>query len=659
MEHELRILLLEDSLSDANLAQCELRQGGLSFSARRVDTREAFVEQLDEWQPDLIISDYMLPSFDGIAALGIVRKSFPDLPFILVSGVIGEERVTQALKSGATDFILKDSLSTRLVMTVKRALQDLKERTERKRAEAMWVEAEERFRLLVEGVPDYALYMLDPEGRIRNWNSGAQRIKGYTANEIIGRHVSVFYTEEDRQAGAAQAALDTADREGHFERETWLVRKDGSKFFANVIIDHLRDDTGKLMGFAQVVRDSTEHRRIKIAQREAEQANEAKTQFLASMSHEIRTPLNGIIGYTDLLLDQDVKPEQRRYLERIQFSGAALLTVVNDILDFSKIEANQIELQPRPFSLQVLVGNIASIIADIAARKGLTMEVSLDPHLPAALVGDEARLQQILLNLLNNAVKFTPKGGITLHVGCDGGSGDAGIIRFSVTDTGIGIPQDKRKHLFQRFYQINAVAREFGGTGLGLAISKRLVGLMGGEIGLESEEGKGSTFWFKVPLPRAEESVIPSKLAGTTAQAGLSGRILLVEDLQHNRELAEKILTNAGYQVDTAENGAEAVTAVQAKTYDLVLMDIQMPVMDGVTATKRIRELDHPANNIPVIAMTANVLPLQVTAFGEAGMNDHVGKPFKKAELLQKLNTWLQRASIAPEATSLSPVTKS
>jgi CheY-like chemotaxis protein len=287
------------------------------------------------------------------------------------------------------------------------------------------------------------------------------------------------------------------------------------------------------------------------------------------------------------------------------------------------------------------------------------MEVSLDPHLPVALVGDEARLQQILLNLLNNAVKFTPQGGVTLHVGCDDGFGDGGIIRFSVTDTGIGIPQDHRKYLFQRFYQINAVAREYGGTGLGLAISKRLVGLMGGEIGLESEEGKGSTFWFKVPLPRAEESVIPSKLAGTTTQAGLSGRILLVEDLQHNRELAQMLLTNAGYQVDTAENGAEAVTAVQAKAYDLVLMDIQMPVMDGVTATKRIRELDHPANNIPVIAMTANVLPLQVTAFGEAGMNDHVGKPFKKAELLQKLNTWLQRASIAPEKTSLSPVTKS
>lgn len=394
---------------------------------------------------------------------------------------------------------------------------------------------------------------------------------------------------------------------------------------------------------SDAARQQTENA-LHAAKQLAESSSAAKTEFLASMSHEIRTPLNGIVGYTDLLLDQDLKPEQRRYLERIQFAGAALLTVVNDILDFSKIEAGQITLQPHAFSLKALVDNTVSIIAETANRKGLVLKVQLDPELPVALVGDEARLRQILLNLLNNALKFTQRGSIVLRAEWDASS-SRDRISFSVQDTGIGIPQDQRKHLFHRFYQIDhSSTRDVGGTGLGLAISKRLVGLMGGEIGFESEEGKGSIFWFKVPLPRAEESAIAAQLTGASAIASISGRILLVEDLEHNRDLARTILVSAGHEVDTAENGEQAVAAVQTKAYDLVLMDIQMPVMDGVTATKMIRELDHSARNIPIIAMTANVLPQQVAAFGEAGMNDHVGKPFKKAELFQKVNTWLQRS---------------
>jgi len=306
-----------------------------------------------------------------------------------------------------------------------------------------------RFQLLVDAVTDYAIYMLDPKGIIISWNSGAQRLKGYTAAEILGRHFSEFYTPEDRDAGLPETALETAVREGRFEKEGWRIHKDGSRFWANVIIDPIRGDQDHLIGFAKVTRDITERKNAEEelmraraeaerARAEAVEASRAKTDFLASMSHEIRTPLNGIIGYTELLFDQALTPDQRRYLERIHFASSALLTIVNDVLDFSKIEAGRLDLHPHPFALKALIDNTVSIIGRAAQQKELQLKVVLDPALPEVVVGDEARLRQILLNLLNNAVKFTHEGSVKLEV--QGSSGTSETVRFAVADTGIGIP---------------------------------------------------------------------------------------------------------------------------------------------------------------------------------------------------------------------------
>jgi signal transduction histidine kinase/DNA-binding response OmpR family regulator len=384
----------------------------------------------------------------------------------------------------------------------------------------------------------------------------------------------------------------------------------------------------------------------------AQEADKAKTEFLASMSHEIRTPLHGIIGYTERLLDERLTSDQRRYAERIEAAGSSLLTVVNDILDLSQVEAGRIDLEIQPFSLEALIDDAVSIVSEAAVPKGLPIRVSLDRNLPKMLLGDEARLRQILLNLLNNAVKFTHQGHIALAVRWEGRKDHREVMRFSVTDTGIGIAPENQNRLFARFSQVDGtIRREFGGTGLGLAISKRLIELMGGEIGLESETGRGSSFWITVALPRTEAFAGEQAAEGapTTVKAG---RILVAEDIEMNRELTRSILETAGHQVDVVSNGIEAVAAVQAQSYDLVFMDIQMPRMDGIAATKEIRTLDHPARGIPIIAMTANVMPQQVRSYKEAGMNDYVGKPMKRNHLINKTNEWLRKAAVVVQAPS-------
>jgi signal transduction histidine kinase/CheY-like chemotaxis protein len=372
----------------------------------------------------------------------------------------------------------------------------------------------------------------------------------------------------------------------------------------------------------------------------ARKATRAKTDFLAMMSHEIRTPLNSVIGFTDLLLKEDeLNPRQRHRVELVHGAGTMLLTVVNDLLDFSKIEAGKIELAPEVFALDTLIDNSVSIVRGDAEGKGLELRVATDPCLPDFLLGDETRLRQVLLNLLNNAVKFTAHGLVSLAVAREAQGPLGERIRFTVTDTGAGIDPDRQGQLFQPFTQADvSITRRFGGTGLGLSISRRLVELMGGAIDFISRPGSGSSFWFTVTLPRAERpDLLDSRapLAGADAQG--SARILLAEDLPMNQELALAMLSRAGHTAEVANDGEEALHAVQAagetRPYDLILMDIQMPRMDGITATRAIRALPGTAGKTPILAMTANVLPEQVREFLAAGMNGHVGKPVKEAEL--------------------------
>ena len=385
------------------------------------------------------------------------------------------------------------------------------------------------------------------------------------------------------------------------------------------------------------------------AQRQAHKLAQAKSEFLAKMSHEIRTPLNGVIAAADLMAATQLNDEQHELLDTLRLSAKTLLGIINDILDFSKIEAGRMVLETLPFTPTVLVEEVVSIMAPAAHSKGLTVRTELSSSLPHSVAGDPLRLRQILLNFVGNAIKFTARGEVVIRaMRLKKGEGQSAWLRFEVQDTGVGIPPEKQAGIFDAFTQADSsVTRQYGGTGLGLAICKRLVELMGGQIGVYSQPGQGSCFWFEVPLPVIQENAPEETTAQPSGSAlnshELDGvRVLLVEDNPVNQKVAIRMLQKLGCVVELAENGQQALEKLERASYDIVLMDMQMPVMDGLTATRLLRQREQQTGHHQVvIALTANAMQTDRELCLEVGMDDYLSKPLTLDALQVMLLRWV------------------
>ncbi|MDZ4684535.1 MAG: PAS domain S-box protein [Planctomycetaceae bacterium] len=534
----------------------------------------------------------------------------------------------------------------------------------RKRAEEALEAANAQLAGVLDAATQVSIISTDLNGLITVFNSGAENLLGYSADEMIGKQTPwIIHLQEEVVARGQELSRELGDRidgfevfvayakRGRFDRREWTyVRKDGSPLTVSLVVTVVKNADGEITGYLGVAEDITlrkqTERHLLAARRSAEQAAQAKGDFLANMSHEIRTPMNGIIGMIELALDTSLTSEQREYLEVVNSSAHSLLRIINDILDFSKIEAGKLELDPHPFRLRETLGDTMRTLAIRAHEKSLELLWHTAPDVPDGLIGDAGRLRQILVNLCGNAIKFTEHGEVGVSVNLASRTESATRLRFSVRDTGIGIPKDKQALVFEAFSQADAsTTRAFGGTGLGLSISRQLVRMMGGDLSLDSEERRGSTFFFEIELPLTPVSADDSE---SDSPVDLSGvRVLVVDDNETNRRILEELLTGWMMQTTLADSGPAALeemrrAASNGQPFDLVLTDYHMPQMDGFMFIEELKKHPELARSMIMMLTSADRQGAHERC-RQLGVAATLLKPLKQSELRQTICKTLSR----------------
>ncbi len=660
----MRILLLEDSWADAELIGTSLRKSNIDCELVRVETRTDFVEALKTKTFDLILADYALPSFDGFSALDLARTTCPDVPFIIISGILGEERAIETLKNGATDYILKQRLE-RLAPAVERALREAKERESRQRAEAELRKSEELFRTSVETILDcFGIYcaIRDASGQIVDFrieyvNAAACKNHRMSAEEQLGRRLcelmpihrtSGLFTEYSQVVETGQPLVkELLHEDNNYNGKQPSIKAYDIRAvkFGDGVVVTWRDTTER--------RQAEEERKKLIAleqaaRAEAEAANRAKDEFLAIVSHELRTPLNSVLGWTQILRNRQVnQATTAKALETIERNAKNQKKLIEDILDVSLIIQNKLHLDLQAIHLIPIIHAAIEDVQPLAQTKLIQIESILDPFV-SQIMGDGERLRQVIWNLLSNAIKFTPRGGyVEIRL-----EQINTFVQITVSDTGVGISREFLPRVFDRFLQADGTTtRKFGGLGLGLAIVRHLVEMHHGNVNATSEGvGKGATFTVQLPAcqPQMLQLIQDNNGKADEFLSLKNLQILVVDDDADTRDLLATILEQSEAQVTTAASVAQALQVLSQFNPDLLLCDISMPEEDGYSFVRKLRNLEGNKALLPAIALTAHAREEDEQRAIAAGFQKHVAKPINPAELVAVVAN-LAKHTITPE----------
>lgn len=658
----MRLLLVEDCDVDLESILRALSKEHIVPDYKHVYTRKAYLEALAHDDIDLIICDHKLPDFDSFEAFDLLLASGRDIPFIIVSGAITEERAAQTLKRGAADFLSKNSL-TRLGASIREAVANKRLQEINRRAELELKETQDRLKLAMDstslGTWDYA-----PKSEKINWCIRCRDAHGLDSDSDISLEV-ILQSIDERDKPDVRTAFEDAmkrksDFDFHAEYRTAVPGSSGRVRWISLRGKVYVDKNSDVERFCGIMLDISEAKKVETDLRDAaviaDNANQAKSSFLANMSHEIRTPLGVIIGFADLLKGLESTPEERdSYLDTITRNGRELTRIIDEILDLSKIEAGRLDLEVMEFDLSEIIADVITSMRVKARDKNIVLTSESVGRIPERIVSDPGRLRQILVNIIGNAVKFTRKGRVDVKVSLVDRGKDNALICFDVLDTGIGITADQASLLFQPFQQADAsTTRKFGGTGLGLALSRKLALALGGDVKLtESVAELGSKFAITIDAgsPAADLLRADRKAANSEEQCSgpvrhvhpgypdLQGtRVLLADDSPDNRLLVGHLLSRAGIEFDTVADGVEACERALETQYDVVLMDIQMPRLDGIDATKKLRESGYKG---PVIALTAHAMREDLNRCLEAGCNACLSKPINTTKLFAALEKYM------------------